>query len=144
MDKGPDGSDGFDFDSRGETEGKAPQGKGTKKSREVIKLEAVFHSGPRVRILLSVGYIMRSVELPSVRVQAARSTLSPKLPRAPRESGARPALILPLTETAQFAHCIARSLVRVFGPLDLPPVHTRRIRLIGCPPVNGRGPPSAD
>jgi hypothetical protein len=25
-------------------------GKGTKKSREVIKLEAVFHSGPRVRI----------------------------------------------------------------------------------------------
>jgi hypothetical protein len=26
------------------------RGKGTKKSREVIKLEAVFHSGPRVRI----------------------------------------------------------------------------------------------
>lgn len=43
--KGPDGSDGFDFDSRGEG-----KGKGTKKSREVIKLEAVFHSGPRVRI----------------------------------------------------------------------------------------------
>jgi hypothetical protein len=38
---------GFDFDSRGEGKGK---GKGTKKSREVIKLEAVFHSGPRVRI----------------------------------------------------------------------------------------------
>jgi hypothetical protein len=37
---------GFDFDSRGEGKGK---GKGTKKSREVIKLEAVFHSGPRVR-----------------------------------------------------------------------------------------------
>jgi len=51
MGKGPDGSDEFDFDSRGEGKGKEKgKGKGTKKSRKVIKLEAVFHSGPRVRI----------------------------------------------------------------------------------------------
>jgi hypothetical protein len=52
------------------------RGKGTKKSREVIKLEAVFHSGPRVRIATCQSVTLhdkvptdlasfRAVELPS-------------------------------------------------------------------------------
>ena len=56
MGKGPDGSDGgsvirFRFTKR--------RGKGTKRARKGIKLEAVFHSGPRVRgfVSLSVPYV---------------------------------------------------------------------------------------
>jgi hypothetical protein len=81
MGKGPNGSDEFDFDSRGEGKGK---GTGTKKSREVIKLEAVFHSGPRVRIATYVAILVcqpislfRAVELPSSCAPGIRPSPSP-------------------------------------------------------------------
>ena len=74
MGKGPNGGDEFDFDSRGEGKGK---GKGTKKSREVIKLEAVFHSGPRLSIPTRLLCILT---LPSKKASCApgiRPSLSP-------------------------------------------------------------------
>ena len=48
MGKGPDGSDGFDFDSRGE--GKEKGKRDEKEQRGDQIGSCVFHSGPRVRI----------------------------------------------------------------------------------------------
>ena len=99
MGKGPDGSDGFDFDSRGEGKGKG------KKSREVIKLEAVFHSGPRDRIATCQSLTFQCpLGLPSFRAVQLPFNISP---RALREFGRRPALILPLDRNRSPSHAIA-------------------------------------
>jgi hypothetical protein len=90
---------GFDFDSRGEGKGK---GKGTKKSREVIKLEAVFHSGPRVRIATCQSVTLHTWFANQSLFQGQTSPVHQR-PRALREFGDPPPLILPLTETAHLS-----------------------------------------
>lgn len=94
------------------------RGKGTKKSREVIKLEAVFHSGPRVRIATCQSLTFHL----SFANQSLFSGPSNSRPRALRESGPPPPLILPLTDSAHLS-----TLTRHSGNLatnQLPPVHT--------------------
>ena len=123
MGKGPNGSDEFDFDSRGEAKGRGRGKKGTKKSREVIKLEAVFHSGPRVRIATYVCITSCLLSSPTnLSFQGRRTPVQEQLgnrPRALREFGHPPPLILPLTETAH---------------LSIPCSESRDLAVINCRP----------
>ncbi|KAI0287394.1 hypothetical protein BC826DRAFT_972216 [Russula brevipes] len=86
--KGPDGSDGFDFDSRGEG------GKGQKEQRgDQIGSKCFFIPGRGSR---RAG---RAVELPTMNKSSSKGLVRPG------SSAISPALILSLTETAQ--SCIA-------------------------------------